>query len=249
VGWMEFVAEMTKALAWPIAVVIAVALFRRQLVGWMTERPSRIKAGPFEAEWAVTAAATADELEKALPAEPEAGPAESPTPAPTEAEPADEHEEDLDDGAGRAVPIPTDVHARSHVPRPWGDPILAKIGRLAYSEPVEAVDQAAQMLGHRLRRALQEAGGTPVVWKRGGVIGELSALTRQAQAHRVITDATASSLLSLAKMRNLASHGEALLDTAQAIEFLRLADIALAAIKADVRSYYVEGRRSSFAPE
>jgi hypothetical protein len=47
-SWLEFVAELVSALAWPITVVAALVFLRRPLERWMAERPSRIKAGPVE---------------------------------------------------------------------------------------------------------------------------------------------------------------------------------------------------------
>jgi hypothetical protein len=50
-SWLEFVAELVSALAWPITIVAALVFLRRPLERWMRERPSRIKAGPVELEW------------------------------------------------------------------------------------------------------------------------------------------------------------------------------------------------------
>jgi hypothetical protein len=52
-SWMEFVAELVSALAWPIIALAALVFLRRPLERWMRERPSRIKAGPggVELQW------------------------------------------------------------------------------------------------------------------------------------------------------------------------------------------------------
>jgi hypothetical protein len=50
-SWMEFIAALVAALAWPITVAAALILLRRPLERWLQERPSRIKAGPVEVEW------------------------------------------------------------------------------------------------------------------------------------------------------------------------------------------------------
>ena len=51
VSWMESVAELMSALAWPITALVALVFLRRPLERWLRERPSRIKAGPVELQW------------------------------------------------------------------------------------------------------------------------------------------------------------------------------------------------------
>jgi hypothetical protein len=50
---LSFVASLVRSLAWPGAVVIAVVMLRRPLVGWLAVPPRRVKVGPggVEAEW------------------------------------------------------------------------------------------------------------------------------------------------------------------------------------------------------
>ena len=50
---LSFVASLVRSLAWPGAVVIAVVVLRRPLVGWLAMPPRRLKVGPggVEAEW------------------------------------------------------------------------------------------------------------------------------------------------------------------------------------------------------
>jgi hypothetical protein len=48
---LEFIAAMTTALAWPVFLGAVVLAFRQQLGWWLADRPSRMKVGPFEAEW------------------------------------------------------------------------------------------------------------------------------------------------------------------------------------------------------
>jgi hypothetical protein len=48
---MEFIAQMTTALAWPLIVLIAVILLRGPISHVLTTRPvKRLKAGSFELE-------------------------------------------------------------------------------------------------------------------------------------------------------------------------------------------------------
>lgn len=50
--WLTFISSLVDSLAWPIA-VIAVAVFFRNSIKETLARPlRRVKAGPFEAEWA-----------------------------------------------------------------------------------------------------------------------------------------------------------------------------------------------------
>jgi hypothetical protein len=49
---LEFIAQMTQALGWPLSVIVIVALLRRPISRMLTDRPpSAIKAGPFELIW------------------------------------------------------------------------------------------------------------------------------------------------------------------------------------------------------
>jgi hypothetical protein len=51
VGWVEFVATVIKAGMWPITVLVVVLLFRSKLTEVLGSGLTRLKAGPFEAEW------------------------------------------------------------------------------------------------------------------------------------------------------------------------------------------------------
>ena len=48
---LAFVASIVGSLAWPLAVVLLVILFRTQIRSWMARPPRHVKAGPFEIEW------------------------------------------------------------------------------------------------------------------------------------------------------------------------------------------------------
>jgi len=68
VDGLAFVASLVSSLAWPVAVVVLVLVFRGP-IGRMVERlPKRVKAGPVEVEWpelsteARVALATAPEI-------------------------------------------------------------------------------------------------------------------------------------------------------------------------------------------
>ena len=62
---MEFIAAMTKALAWPVAVVAVAVLFREQLRRLLSTGPARrMKAGPIEIEWDRTVAEAQVELDQ-----------------------------------------------------------------------------------------------------------------------------------------------------------------------------------------
>lgn len=47
----EFVASLVDSLAWPVAVLIAAVLFRRQLSGLLARPLTSLRAGPLEAVW------------------------------------------------------------------------------------------------------------------------------------------------------------------------------------------------------
>jgi len=65
----EFLASIINSLAWPAAVALVALLFRRELRGLLTRGLKRIKAGPFEAEWAEASAAVQATI-RALPPSP-----------------------------------------------------------------------------------------------------------------------------------------------------------------------------------
>lgn len=47
----EFIASLIDSLAWPLALVIVALIFRPQIVDLLSKGLTRMKAGPFEAEW------------------------------------------------------------------------------------------------------------------------------------------------------------------------------------------------------
>jgi len=50
-SWLEFISRMTGSLAWPLAAVIGILIFRRPIKDLLTRAPlKRLKAGPFEVE-------------------------------------------------------------------------------------------------------------------------------------------------------------------------------------------------------
>lgn len=55
VSVLEFIASLAESLAWPLVVLFAVLVFRRQLVALVTALVARplasLKVGPFEAAW------------------------------------------------------------------------------------------------------------------------------------------------------------------------------------------------------
>jgi hypothetical protein len=48
---VQALAPVLQAIAWPVAVVVAVLVFRRDLRGILARELTRLKAGPFEAEF------------------------------------------------------------------------------------------------------------------------------------------------------------------------------------------------------
>jgi hypothetical protein len=63
---LEFIANMTGSLAWPLILLAVVLVFRRSIrqlltQGWL----KRIKAGPFEAEWERLVAETEEKVKAA----------------------------------------------------------------------------------------------------------------------------------------------------------------------------------------
>lgn len=70
---LQFIANMTDSLAWPLVVVVLGLVFRRPVGQFLTQALAegslkRIKAGPFEAEWERLVAETEDKVKAARPA-------------------------------------------------------------------------------------------------------------------------------------------------------------------------------------
>ncbi len=71
VNGTEFVASLISSLAWPLAAVAIAFIFRGEIKKMMARQPSRLKAGPFEAEWDEAAEHTIDQLAEVREAAPE----------------------------------------------------------------------------------------------------------------------------------------------------------------------------------
>lgn len=48
---LEFVESLVQSLAWPVAVLVMVFMFRVQIARLLTSQMRRVKAGPIEVEW------------------------------------------------------------------------------------------------------------------------------------------------------------------------------------------------------
>lgn len=72
-SWLEFIAAMASALAWPMAAVIVAVLFRKQLRALLDGPLSKLRAGPLEVEWDLRAASTEVDVEQAATTEVDAG--------------------------------------------------------------------------------------------------------------------------------------------------------------------------------
>lgn len=64
-SYLDFIAALVQALAWPIAVLLIVLIFRKKISELLSERMTRFKAGPLEVEWARQISETQAELEEA----------------------------------------------------------------------------------------------------------------------------------------------------------------------------------------
>lgn len=62
---LDFIAALVQALAWPVAVLLIVLIFRKKITELLSERMTRFKAGPLEVEWARQISETQAELEEA----------------------------------------------------------------------------------------------------------------------------------------------------------------------------------------
>lgn len=64
-SYLDFIAALVHALAWPIAVLLIVLIFRKKITELLSERMTRFKAGPLEVEWARQISETQAGLEEA----------------------------------------------------------------------------------------------------------------------------------------------------------------------------------------
>jgi hypothetical protein len=54
--WRSFVASLASSLAWPVVVAAVLIIFRTEIIKILQQPMKHMKAGPFEADWAVGAA-------------------------------------------------------------------------------------------------------------------------------------------------------------------------------------------------
>lgn len=64
-SWLEFIAALVGALAWPVVVLLIALIFRKKLAELLSERMTRLKAGPLEVEWQRQVSETQADLEEA----------------------------------------------------------------------------------------------------------------------------------------------------------------------------------------
>jgi hypothetical protein len=64
-SWLEFIASLVRALAWPIVVLLIAFIFRKKITELLSERITRLRAGPLELEWERQVSETQAELEEA----------------------------------------------------------------------------------------------------------------------------------------------------------------------------------------
>lgn len=48
---LEFIESLVSSLAWPVAALVIVLMFRSELAGLFSSQMRRLKAGPVEVEW------------------------------------------------------------------------------------------------------------------------------------------------------------------------------------------------------
>lgn len=49
---LAFISSIASSIAWPVVALILAVAFRKQIIGLLDRPPTRVKAGPFEVEWA-----------------------------------------------------------------------------------------------------------------------------------------------------------------------------------------------------
>ena len=69
-SWLEFLAAVLPALAWPLTAIAVVLILRRKINDLLGRGLTRLKAGPVEAEWATLSSEARAGLEAELDSDP-----------------------------------------------------------------------------------------------------------------------------------------------------------------------------------
>ncbi len=209
-NWLEFVSS----LVWPSVVVGTLVAFRKTIRSWARERPDRIKAGPFEAEWNTLYEQTAQQLGAGS----DQGLSGS----------RDPHDAGPPPFAGAAPPPgspPPGPPVQGGEPDEVGSaPLSIELRHLARASPLEAIVRAWWRVEEEV---LSRVGATTDAVPSYGRIPEL--LRGLNSEGRVLTE-TVNALEALSRLRNLAVHNMRPVGTTEALEFLTLADLVLSGL-------------------
>ena len=233
-SWLDFIARMTSALAWPGVVVAILLVLRRPISKLLTDgRLSKLKLLSFEAEWDRARNATEGEIEVAklvAAGEPESAPepeaeSEAAEPEPEHAEPEPEPEPEPE----AAEPEAKGERESERTASP--EPVSIALGDLTSKAPGATITAAHGLVERELRSIVSSV--KPV---KDIIFMPANGLARLAEAHELISPASVRAVEGIGVLRNLAAHGGAQdITPERAAEYLTLVDGVLYAIREEYR--------------
>ena len=237
-SWLDFIARMTSALAWPGVVVAILLVLRRPISKLLTDgRLSKLKLLSFEAEWDRARDATEGEIEVAklvaagdLESEPEPEAefeAAEPEPEPEHAEPEPEPEPEPE--AEAAEPEAKGERESERTSSP--EPVAIALGDLTSKAPGATITAAHGIVERELRSIVSSVEPAKNI-----IFLTANRLARLAEAHELISPASVRAVEGIGVLRNLAAHsGGQDITPKRAAEYLTLVDGVLYAIREEYR--------------
>jgi hypothetical protein len=178
--WLEFISSMTKALAWPAAILAILLIFRKSIIRVLPEI-RRLKAGPsgLELEWIDR---KLDEAREQLEASQEA----------------------LEEPASSAAS--EDSKQRTKAAERASRTFMEEITELADISPQAAVVEAYRRLESVLRLAITQHLGPDLGPKSEYRQANIPSIVRAANAAGILTDSEVSLIADLRGIRNAVTH-------------------------------------------
>jgi hypothetical protein len=249
-NWLKFISEMTASLAWPVAAVIIVCVFRRGILQRLPNLSRLSLPGGISAEFTKEL----ESVEAAVIADAEGNPAlTSSTPAAGEVEPAltqesvkiSAPEERLGNLSARYVEPPKEIGSDNFVL--FLKPTVTRTVREKISlqaNPTGVVMESWKVLESSLRDLASSTFPPNVTLSRKmGILQIFDVLNRRG----VATAAEIDTLRRMLAMRNLAAHGDEPISDDSAKRFQEIAE-SLANVyraRADARSLLPSGSDAS----
>jgi hypothetical protein len=232
--WLDFISSMTKALAWPAAIVASLLIFRKS-ISRMLPDIRRLKAGPsgLELEWIDR---KLDEAREQLEASQEAIEAsKEAVPAPEAEAPEAEAPETIEVPSGSTTPEAS--KQPSTAAEQASRTFMEEITELADVSPEAAILEAYRRLESVLRRTI------PRRWGSEYRPPSVPSLVRTAQDAGILTPGDVSVINDLRAIRNALAHdveGKPNIDRSRALEYAELVRQTIVAISHRTGTIYAD---------